>query len=122
METSLALTIIGSVLILVGVLFNVIPKVVNQKTMGDLAEEAVNPAAGLRTVIGGSAIAFGFIALYCRDLPTEQASILLTAQGIGMFVIMSTIILTKLRGFGDDIPIPPVIMFIVLIIIAFYAS
>ena len=31
METSLALTIIGSVLILVGVIFNVIPKVVNQK-------------------------------------------------------------------------------------------
>ena len=54
METSLALTIIGSVLILVGVIFNVIPKVVNQKTMGDLAEEAVNPAAALRTVIGGS--------------------------------------------------------------------
>ncbi len=122
METSLALTIIGSVLILVGVIFNVIPKVVNQKIMGDLAEEAVNPVAALRTVIGGSAIAFGFIALYCRDLPTEQASILLTAQGIGMFVIMSTIIFTKLRGFGDDIPIPPVIMFIVLIIIAFYAS
>ena len=122
METSLALTIIGSVLILVGVIFNVIPKVVNQKVMGDLVEEAVNPTAALRTVIGGSAIAFGFIALYCRDLPTEQASILLTAQGIGMFVIMSTIILTKLRGFGDDIPIPPVIMFIVLIIIAFYAS
>ena len=45
----------------------------------------MNPAAALRTVIGGSAIAFGFIALYCRDLPTEQASILLTAQGIGMF-------------------------------------
>jgi uncharacterized protein YjeT (DUF2065 family) len=69
METSLALTIIGSVLLLVGIIFNVIPKVVNQKTMGDLAEEAVNPAAALRTVIGGSAIAFGFIALYCRDLP-----------------------------------------------------
>ena len=79
----------------------------------------MNPAAALRTVTGGSAIAFGFIALYCRDLPTEQASILLTAQGIGMFVKMSTIILTKLRGFGDDIPIPPIIMFIILIIIAF---
>ncbi len=36
METSLALTIIGSVLILVGVIFNVIQKVVNQKIMGDL--------------------------------------------------------------------------------------
>jgi len=48
METSLALTIIGSVLILVGVIFNVIPKVVNQKVLGDLAEEAVNPAAAFR--------------------------------------------------------------------------
>jgi len=47
METSLALTIIGSVLILVGVIFNVIPKVVNQKTMGDLAEEVyANTASG----------------------------------------------------------------------------
>ena len=42
METSLALTIIGSVLILVGVIFNVIPKDVNQKTMGDLAEVTKN--------------------------------------------------------------------------------
>ena len=48
METSLALTIIGSELILVGVIFNVIPKVVNQKTMGELAEEAVNPEAAFR--------------------------------------------------------------------------
>ena len=121
METSLALTITGSVLMLVGVMFNIIPKIVNQKTMGDLAEEAVNPAAALRTVLGGSAFGFGFIALYCRDFPPEQASILLTAQGVGMFVIMSTIILAKIRGFGDNIPIPPVIMFIILIIVAFYA-
>ena len=56
METSLALTIIGSELILVGVILIVIPKVVNQKTMGDLVEEAVNPAAALRTVIGLSLI------------------------------------------------------------------
>ncbi len=48
METSLVLTIIGSVLILVGVIFNAIPKVVNQKPMGDLAEGAVNPAAAFR--------------------------------------------------------------------------
>ena len=48
METSLVLTIIGSVLILVGVIFNAIPKVVNQKPMGDPAEGAVNPAAAFR--------------------------------------------------------------------------
>lgn len=122
METSLALTIIGSVLTLVGVLFNAIPKVANQKVMGDLAEEAVNPAAALRSIIGGSAFTVGFTALYCRNLPAEQASTLLTALGIGMIVIMSTIILTKFRGFADDFPIPPFVMFIILIAIAFYAS
>ena len=122
METSLALTIIGSVLTLDGVLFNAIPEIVNQKVLGDLVKAQVNPAAALRTVIGGAALAFGFTALYCRNLPTKQASTLLTAMGTGMIVIMSTIILIKLRGFGEDIPIPPVIMFIILIVIAFYSS
>ena len=113
MKTSLALTFICSVLTLVGFLFNAIPEIVNQKVMGDLAEEAVNPAAALRTVIGGAALAFGFTALYCRNLPTKQASTLLTAMGTGMIVLMSTIILKKLRGFGEDIPITPIIMFII---------
>ena len=64
METRLALTIIGRVLTLVGVLFNAIPEIVNQKVLGDLVKAAVNPAAALRTVIGGAALAFGFTALY----------------------------------------------------------
>ena len=122
MEASLALTIIGTTLILVGLIFNAIPVLVNKQIMGDLAEEAVNPAAALRTILGGSAIAVGFIAFYCRGIPNEQASTLLTALGVGMIVIMSTIILIKPRGFAGDIPIPPVVMFIILIIIAFYAS
>jgi len=122
MEASLALTIIGTVLILVGFIFNAIPVLVNKQIMGDLAEEAINPAAALRTVLGGSAMAVGFIAVYCRGLPNEQASILLTALGVGMIIIMSTIILIKPRGFSDEIPIPPVVMFIILTIIAFYSS
>ena len=122
MEASLALTIIGTILILVGFIFNAIPVLVNKQIMGDLAKEAINPAAALRTVLGGSAMAVGFIALYCRGLPNEQASILLTALGVGMIIIMSTIILIKPRGFSDEIPIPPVVMFIILTIIAFYSS
>ena len=122
MEASLALTIIGTVLILVGIIFNAIPVLVNKQIMGDLAEEAINPAAALRTVLGGTAIAVGFIALYCRGLPFEQAGTLLIALGIGMIVIMSTIILIKPRGFADDIPIPPLVMFVILTSIAFYAS
>ena len=122
MEASLALTIIGTTLIIVGFIFNAIPVLVNKQIMGDLAEEAINPAAALRTVLGGSAMAVGFIAVYCRGLPNEQASILLTALGVGMIIIMSTIILIKPRGFSDEIPIPPVVMFIILTIIAFYSS
>ena len=122
MEASLALTIIGTVLILVGFIFNAIPVLVNKQIMGDLAEEAINPAASLRTLLGGSSMAVGFIAVYCRGLPNEQASTLLTALGVGMIIIMSTIILIKPRGFSDEIPIPPVVMFIILTIIAFYSS
>ena len=35
MNTSMALTIIGNVMILVGIIVNVIPKVVNKKNMGE---------------------------------------------------------------------------------------
>ena len=35
MNTSMALTIIGNVMILVGIIVNVIPKVVNEKIMGE---------------------------------------------------------------------------------------
>ena len=122
METSLALTIIGSVMALTGILFFAIPKAVDQKVMGDLAEEAVNPTAALRSAMGGAAFAVGFIALYCRNLPIEQASTLLTALGIGMTAIMLSIILIKPRGFSDDIPVPPVVGFIILISIAFYSA
>jgi len=35
---------------------------------------------------------------------------------------MSAIISMKFRGFSDEVPVPPVVMFIILRIIAFYAS
>ena len=41
-DTNLALTIIGAVLTLIGVIFIAIPKVVNEKTMNDIPREAVN--------------------------------------------------------------------------------
>ena len=56
METHLALTIIGTVLSLVGILFFLIPEKVNEKVMTDLSDSAVQPAAALRSVLGGSAM------------------------------------------------------------------
>ena len=107
---------------LFGIVFNINPIAVNKVIMGNLGEEAVNPAAALRVIIGGSAIAIGITALYCRNLPAEQASTLLVALGIGFIVLIATIVLTKLRDYSDHIPIPPVVSFIILTDIAFYAS
>ena len=45
MDTTLALTIIGIVLSIIGIVFIAIPKVVNEKTMSDLPKEAVDISA-----------------------------------------------------------------------------
>ena len=122
MDTSVALTIIGSVMILLGLVKNLIPKKFNQIVMGDLHEAAVNPSAAMRIVIGGAFIAVGIIAVYCRNLPNNSAVILLTGLQIGLAVILVTIISGKLRGFMDDIPIPPLFIFSGLIAIGYFAS
>lgn len=122
MSTSLSLTIIGSVLILLGLVKNLIPEKFNQIVMGDLHEAAINPGAAMRIVIGGAFMAVGIIAIYCRNLPNESATILLTAIQIGLAVIMVTIISGKLRGFMDDIPVPPLFIFSGLIAIGYFAS
>ena len=107
---------------LFGIIFNINPIAVNKVIMGNLGEEAINPSAALRVIIGGSAIAIGITALYCRNLPAEQASTLLAALGIGFIVLIAVIVSTKLRGYSNHMPIPPTISFIILIVIAFYAS
>tara|TARA_Y100000591_G_scaffold10044_1_gene7889 strand:- start:169 stop:537 length:369 start_codon:yes stop_codon:yes gene_type:complete len=122
METNLALAIIGSVLILVGIIFNAVPKLVNEKIMGHLPKDAVGISALFRVVLGGLAIAIGTIALYCRHLPAEHAGHLLFSMGSGFVVVIFTIISGKLRGFDDEIPIPPIILFTLLTILAYSSS
>ena len=122
METNLALKIIGSVLVLVGIIFNAVPKLVNEKIMGQLPKEAVGISALFRVVLGGLAIAIGTIALYCRHLPAEHAGHLLFSMGSGFVVVILTIVSGKLRGFDDEIPIPPIILFTLLAILAYSSS
>jgi uncharacterized membrane protein len=122
METNLALTIIGFVLILVGIIFNAVPKLVNEKIMGQLPEDAVGISALFRVVLGGFGIAIGTIALYCRDLPAEYAGKVLFSMGSGFIVVILTIVSGKLRGFDDELPIPPIILFTMLTILAYYSS
>ncbi len=121
MDTNLALTIIGAVLMLVGVIFNVIPKQVNKKINPDIPVEAESIAATFRVIIGGIAFALGYITFYCRNFPTTQAMTLLCALGVSFIIIALTIISVKPRGFDKNIAFPPVIMFAVLTSIAFYS-
>ncbi len=122
METSLALTIMGAVSFLIGTVFNVAPVAANEKIMGDLHEAAVKPAASIRTMTGAFAMAIGIVALYCRDFPAEAAGTLLTGLGIGYAILLVTLILTKVRGFLDHLPVPPMIIFSIFIFLVFYAS
>jgi|TARA_B100002003_G_scaffold105517_1_gene98013 hypothetical protein len=73
MVTTVALTIIGCVLTLVGIIFNLIPKQINQKLMGDLTEEASQVAAAFRIILGALGMTFGIVGISCRNFPVVEA-------------------------------------------------
>ena len=122
MDTNLALTIIGSVLTAIGVIFISIPKVVNDKTMNNLPSEAIDISALFRAANGGLGLALGMVAIYCRNLPPEYANTVLLSLGTGFILVNISLISGKLRGFGDELPIPPMVIFAVLTIIAYYTA
>ena len=121
MDSTVAFTIIGCVLAFVGIMFNLIPKQINQKLMGDLTEEASQVAAGFRVILGSIGITFGIVALSCRNFPPGEAQTLLYALGAGFCVIVAIFVSVKIRGFGE-LPIPPAIMFAILAVISFYTA
>tara|TARA_Y100000814_G_C12225001_1_gene366226 strand:+ start:264 stop:638 length:375 start_codon:yes stop_codon:yes gene_type:complete len=122
MDTNLALTIIGSVMTVIGVVFIAIPKVVNEKTMNDLPSEAVNISALFRAANGGLGLALGMVAIYARNLPTEYAETVLLSLGTGFILVNLALLSGKIRGFGDELPVPPMVIFLILTILAYYTA
>tara|TARA_Y100001958_G_C21143201_1_gene481324 strand:- start:375 stop:878 length:504 start_codon:yes stop_codon:yes gene_type:complete len=122
MDTKLVLTIIGSVLSLIGVVFISIPKVVNEKTMSNLPSEAVGISALFRAANGGLGLALGLVAIYCRNLPPEYAKTVILSLGTGFIIVNAAIVSGKIRGFDDELPIPPMIIFGILTILAYYTA
>ena len=106
MDSTVAFTIIGCVLAFVGIMFNLIPKQINQKLMGDLTEEASQVAAGFRVILGSIGITFGIVALSCRNFPVVEAQTLLYALGAGFCVIIAIFVSVKIRDFGGAYPNP----------------
>ena len=121
MDSAVAFTIVGCVLGFVGIIFNIFPKQINQKLMGDLTEEASQVSAGFRIILGGVGIALAIVALSSRNFPPAEAQSILYALGTGFCVIVAIFASVKLRGYGV-FPVPPAIMFLILAAIAFYTA
>ena len=121
MDTTVAFTIIGCVLGFVGIMFNIFPKQINHKLMGELSEEASQVSAGFRIILGGVGITLAIVALSSRNFSPAEAKSLLYALGTGFVVIVTIFATVKLRGFGV-FPLPPAIMFLILAAIAFYTG
>ena len=122
MDTNLALTIIGSVMTLLGIVFISVPKAVNEKTIKDLPSDAVNISALFRAANGGLGLALGMVAIYCRNLPSEYATTVLLSLGTGFILVNMALLSGKIRGFGDELPVPPMVIFLILTIIAYYTA
>ena len=121
MDSAFAFTIIGCVLGFVGIMFNIFPKQINQKLMGELSEEASQVSAGFRVILGGVGLTLAVVALSSRNFSPAEAQSLLYALGMGFCVVVAIFATVKLRGFGV-FPLPPAIMFLILAAIAFYTA
>ena len=121
MDSAVAFTIIGCVLGFVGIIFNIFPKQINQKLMGDLTEEASHVSAGFSVIIGGVGLTMAIVALSSRNFSPAEAQSLLYALGTGFCLIVAIFASVKLRGYGV-FPVPPAIMFLILAAIAFYTA
>ena len=122
MDTNLALTIIGSVMTLLGIVFISVPKAVNEKTIKDLPSDAVNISALFRAANGGLGLALGMVAIYCRNLPSEYATKVLLSLSTGFILVNADLLSVKLRGFSDELPLPPMVIFLILTLIAYYSA
>tara|TARA_B100000678_G_scaffold32613_1_gene24049 strand:- start:659 stop:1348 length:690 start_codon:yes stop_codon:yes gene_type:complete len=122
MESSLALIVIAGTLTLLGLFKLLAPKKFNENAMGELHEQAKNPAAAIRAALGGMVLSMALIAFMSKDLDQNAMSVILCAIGIGLVATITIVVLNKARGFSPEIPVPPLALLGVLSIIAFTAT
>ena len=124
MEHTLAMQITGAVLVLVAIMKNKDPIAMNKSIFGDVEGVEGGPAASMRMLIGGAFAGIGAINLYCsfnvEDAAATEAIVMGTA--IGLAIVFGTIVWAKFRGFLEEIPMPPMIIFPTLIAICLYSA
>ena len=123
MDINLAMLIIGSVLVIVGSVMNIIPVKFNEGIFGKIESDAVNAAAAMRSNIGSALIAIGVITHLNRNVHgVNETKALVFSIGVGISIFLLSIVLAYFRKFTINIPIPPLVILGSLIIIAFYSS
>ena len=123
MEHALAMQIVGVVLTLVAVMKNKDPVGFNKDLFGDAEGVEGGPAASMRMLIGGGFAGIGAINLYCSFTVDDAAATeaILVGTTIGLALVFATIVGSKLRGFLDHIPTPPLVIFPSLIAVCLYS-
>ena len=124
LEHTLAMQIVGVVLILIGIMKNKDPIGLNKSIFGDVEGMDGGPAASMRMLIGGAFAGIGAMNLYLSmnvDDSTATEAILM-GNVIALALIFVTIVAAKFRGFMDEIPMPPMVIFPTLILICLYSA
>lgn len=124
LEHTLAMQIVGVVLILIGIMKNKDPIGLNKSIFGDVEGMDGGPAASMRMLIGGAFAGIGAMNLYLSmnvDDSTATEAILM-GNVIALALIFATIVAAKFRGFMEEIPMPPMVIFPALILICLYSA
>ncbi len=124
MEHTLAMQIVGAVLVLVAIMKNRDPIGMNKSIFGDVEGIEGGPAASMRMLIGGGFAGIGTINLYCSFNVDDAAAgeAILVGTAIGLALVFGTIVSAKLRGYMENIPTPPLVIFPSLIAICLYSA
>ena len=97
----------------------------NKSLFGEVEGVEGGPAASMRMLIGGAFAGLGGLNVYCSFMIDELASegdFILIGNVIALVVILSTLLGAKFRGFLEEIPVPPLVIFPTLIAICLYAA
>ena len=124
MSPQLVLTVIGAINVLMGIAIYVVAESI--VSGGAFSQHLINATSikvgtYMHEAVASFMIAFGFVALLCRDMEDASAKKLLFAIGVAYIVNLASVLLHVINPEVHP-PIPAVIIMSVLTGVAFYSS
>jgi hypothetical protein len=124
MSPQLVLTVIGAINVLMGIAIYVgAESIVSGGAFSQHLINATSIKVGtyMHEAVASFMIAFGFVALLCRDMEDASAKKLLFAIGVAYIINLASVLLHVINPEVHP-PIPAVIIMSVLTGVAFYSS